>query len=285
MNKLYYLFIFSVCLTLAACGPDDDTNSPSSPVPDDESKNFLGYWHMVNGDYDFLFNEDGSCIAYDTYSNTSKSGQWNYDKSTRMLSTNVGTWLIASNSSSNWLGTNTGTYSVANYVRSDLHHLWQAYLTKYRWDKKEGDDLWNDSFNFTFDQVNYTTDTSIYLSGSEYSDMSFVTSTMSLSVSMSEFIVDDVSLYPKSATMSIGNVKLLDGQFTAYLTQVVKYDCCVTFHGYDDDGYKGNSQTKWSEETDDVSLNITLTQINTNNPSLTFEYKGTKFASYKGIKK
>lgn len=276
-----------LCLTLGACSSSSDEEGESSNGSNSqESKNFLGYWHSENEDYDFLFNEDGSCIAYANWDAAPKSGRWSYDEKSKTLTSTIGgnSWLINSSSSYSWTGINMGSYRTVSYYHSDIHYLWRSYLTKYKWNQVNGDD----SFNFSVDQERETGDSYIKLCGynETYSDLSFVMGFWRITdyhFGDPNNVLDNIYQNLKYAEMKIYNCQYGGDKFTATFDQTVKFEYAISFHRID---FYFETTTDWQEVTDETTLTITVTDLGKSSPILTIEDAKTGYkATYKGSKK
>lgn len=278
-----------LCLTLGACSSSSDEEGESSNGSNSqESKNFLGYWHSENEDYDFLFNEDGSCIAYANWDAAPESGRWSYDEKSKTLTSTIGgnSWLINSSSSYSWTGINMGSYRTVSYYHSDIHYLWRSCLTRYKWNQVDG----SDSFSFSFDQVDGASDSYIYLFGNYgdyyYNDMSFVMGFWEIKEVTynlpNYYTYDGFEVYPQSAKMKIYNCMLDDDKFTATFDQTVEYVLSILYH-YNP---KNIEQDVYEQTNKSTGMAMTVTDFGKSSPILTIEDAKTGYkATYKGTKK
>ena len=292
------MMVAIVSVSLVSCGGDDDDNgangngSNGNGTDNLEAQIFVGYWHSENAEYDFLFNEDGSCIAFANWNTAPKSGRWSYDKNSKKLTTTIGgnNWLINVNSSNYWAGINMGSYATVEYYPSDLHFLWRSCLIRYKWNEVNGDD----SFSFSFDQVQNTTDSYIQLYGyNDYGyDMSFIMGfykPVRFDLGW-RWVVDGFDVDPTYANMKIENCKRVGDKFTATFSQTVEYNCSIAYHEeWEYNGEISSGETKWTyNESKDEStgLTMTVTDLDKSNPVITIEHAKSGYkATYKGIKK
>ena len=179
-----------------------------------------------------------------------------------------------------------GSYTTVSYYPSDLHYFWRSCLTKYEWYQVDGDD----TFSFSFDQVVYTTDSYIQLSGH---DMSFIMGfykPISFTFSDPRIVVDGFDTYPTYANMKIEKCKFAGDEFTATFSQTVEYNYSIAYHEvwlYNGVIYPGEIEYIWDESTDEATgLTMTVTDFDKSSPVITIEHAKSGYkATYNGFKK